>query len=94
MVTVSFKRKHNLANARKNRATMARVEKNNSSEPSRASRGIANYFPERPSAEDDASISSHIEMMKKMGRKGGMKKMMRSMGGLGGGGMPPGGMEG
>jgi len=32
------------------------------------------------------------KMMKKMSGKGGMKKMMRGLGGMGGGGMPPGGM--
>jgi len=36
------------------------------------------------------------KMMKKLSGKGGMKKMMRGlgggMGGMGGGGMPPGGM--
>jgi signal recognition particle subunit SRP54 len=32
------------------------------------------------------------KMMKKVSAKGGMAKMMRAMGGMGGGGMPPGGM--
>ena len=51
----------------------------NCSKEAAASRGIINFFPDRPNTEDDESIKIHIAQMKTMGSDPNPRAKKRSM---------------